>query len=257
MSSTAVPWTGLSTRWLSSAELGGEYGASLLVTIPPGGGYPPHRHQAVERLVYVIEGSGTHRGDGGAVGLVADDRLLLPPSSWHGFENAGDQPATLVMLYTPVTSFPADDYEVADDSTAFGAELNRLKVHEAPVKPDVYTPERGFDGFDVSYHAADGSEAIVFGYARFWHGTQHRWHAHTSANEAAYVLSGEGYHHTDERGAELVRAGETFWIPTGQWHTFTIEEGQEVDLVWWYLGARTIDDSGYVLRETIDEAFAV
>lgn len=253
MTRTAPPWPGVTTDWIIHADDGARFGAALRVALPPGAGYPVHRHAAVERVVYVLSGSGVHEGAGGAQPLAADDVLVLPPGAWHGLRATGAEPARVLILYTPVTAFPVDDHEVAEagrDTTA-GPPPIRHRLHDVPGRPDVATPERGFDGFEVNWDGAAGATATVLGFARFPPGGTHRWHRHTRADEGGIVLTGNMYHCYDDDGRLPIAAGDAVFMPAGQWHTVdTDPRCPLVDTVWWYLGATTLDGSGYELRES-------
>ncbi|MDA2811414.1 cupin domain-containing protein [Nocardiopsis sp. RSe5-2] len=69
--------------------------------IPPGSGPPLHLHQNEDEIFYLLEGTleitdvdrtfVAHRGA----------FLLLPRGSAHRFQNIGDTPARMLMLFTP------------------------------------------------------------------------------------------------------------------------------------------------------------
>ena len=117
----SVPWRGVEIKWLAHADIGAQFGAALLVNVPAGAAYEVHRHREVERVVYVLAGSGKHRGGGGTVAVVRDDALVLSPGTWHGFENDRGSAARLVILYAPHTRFPHHDYECTDRRRTSGA----------------------------------------------------------------------------------------------------------------------------------------
>lgn len=248
-----IPWPAIEIKWIAHADTGSRFGATLLARLPPGAGYEVHRHRDVERVIYVLEGRGVHRGSNRPIVIDADDVLVLPPGSWHGFENESDCPAVLLILYAPATSFPFEDYERAGPNAPVDAEPIRRKLHDGPERPEISTPEHGFDNFSVKWGGAEGARSIVLGNARFATGGRHRWHRHTKADEAFYVLSGRGHHWTDESGDVVLKGGEHCWVPCNQWHKWTMDYGDEADVVWWYLGARTLDESGYELRESTAE----
>ncbi len=248
MIGTSIPWSGLDHQWVAHADLGAEKGSALWLTIPPGGGYPTHRHRAVERVVYVVAGELMHNGDGGSAVLAADESLVLPPGSVHGVVNLGVTPASVLVLYTPVIGFPLDDYEEVTIDVD-GPRPARRKLHQVDERADISTIENGFENFSVCWDGAAGASEIVLGYAEFPPGGQHRWHRHRAAEEGAIVLSGAAVHQTDGQ-ATKVGPGESLWIPVDQWHTDTPDPDCELlDCVWWYLGAATLEDSGYELLE--------
>ena len=158
-----TPWPELSTRWLAHAELGGRFGSGVELEIPPGAGYGVHRHRGVERVVYVREGSGTHRGAGGEKTLKWHDLLVLPDGEWHGFVNTSDAPAKLWLLYAPSTRFPMESYEPADGDAVFGGELIKRNLLQVSDDPAISVPERGFVNMNVIWDGAKGADQVTFG----------------------------------------------------------------------------------------------
>lgn len=242
---TATPWGSLEATVIG----GGPLGSSFVLRIPSGAGYPIHRHTETETVIYIAEGNGEHTGDGGPAEVSADDTVVLPVGAWHGFRNTGAGTATLLVIFAPGPGFPEEDYEEATPEQQFGEGLPIRKLHEVPTRPDISTPENGFDGFTVNFEGAKGTESVVLGFAKFPPGSTHRWHRHTKAEEAAFVLSGTGFHNCEVERLAL-EAGKDLWIPRAEWHTFeTDPDCPEIDVVWWYMGTDTLDGSGYELRE--------
>lgn len=86
----------------TAAETGGSFSLWELV-VPPGSGPPPHTHHREDEAFYVLSGevvfdlegaSGPQRVGAGGFVFGARDRR-------HGFRNAGDKPAHLLVLSAP------------------------------------------------------------------------------------------------------------------------------------------------------------
>lgn len=69
--------------------------------VPPGAGPPLHVHTREEETVLVLEGTfEVQRGDERAM-LVAGQAALLPREVPHRWRNAGEEPARLLVAFTP------------------------------------------------------------------------------------------------------------------------------------------------------------
>jgi quercetin dioxygenase-like cupin family protein len=230
--------------------MGATLGSAVEITVPVGGSYPVHRHRSVERVVYVVAGVGTHSGSRGPLELESDDVLCLPPGSWHGFQNRGESPATLWIIYAPSTTFPSDDYEEAVDLQTDG-ELSHRKLHAAVSDPTIATPEHGFDNLNVIWDGASGAAAITLGVAKFAAGGRHRWHRHPHGDEFFRIVSGTAPHVTDTHGPVTMKPGESVFSPAGEWHMMPAEE--PVHSIFVYIGGASLAEVGYELREKADE----
>ena len=245
----APPWPGIEATWRAHADTGATFGSMLELELPPGGSYEVHRHADVERVVYLERGAGLHRGVGGAVTLEAGEVLVLPPGSWHGFENVGDSPARLWLIYSPSTAFPSGDYEGAGSSARYDGELIKHRLRDVPQTPEITTPERGFIDLEVIWDGASGAENVTLGLARFKAGARHLWHRHPRGDEVIYIVSGESHHVTDERD-EVLRGPAFDFSPANEWHMMPVEE--PVECIFVYIGGASLDEVGYERREDFD-----
>jgi mannose-6-phosphate isomerase-like protein (cupin superfamily) len=69
----------------------------FVVRTPPGGGVEPHVHPYSETFV-LLEGRGRWTAGDRIEELVADQILVVPPDTPHGFQNTGDTPLLLVTV---------------------------------------------------------------------------------------------------------------------------------------------------------------
>lgn len=66
------------------------------LVLPPGASLGPHRHEGVEEVFYVIQGSGTVEVDGGSSPIVKGDAVAVLLNEVHAFSN--DTPEDLELL---------------------------------------------------------------------------------------------------------------------------------------------------------------
>ncbi len=75
-------------------------------------------------------------------------------------------------------------------------------------------------------------------------GRQPRTHLHRNCDEFFIVLKGHGHIITDH-GLEPSGEGDVVYSPRGCWHGFNNTSNEDVVLVWGWMGAGSIDASGY------------
>ena len=86
------------TAWLfEGAKRGGAGVSMFIVRTPPGGGVDLHVHPYSETFV-LLEGRGRWTAGDRVEELVADQILVVPPNTPHGFRNTGDTPLLLVTV---------------------------------------------------------------------------------------------------------------------------------------------------------------
>ncbi len=60
-----------------------------------------HRHDYSEKVIYVIEGSGSLNLAGRSREINSGDVIVVPMSVLHGVTPHGEEPMIIVTLYTP------------------------------------------------------------------------------------------------------------------------------------------------------------
>jgi mannose-6-phosphate isomerase-like protein (cupin superfamily) len=93
-----------------------------------------------------------------------------------------------------------------------------------------------------------GTRTVVLATSTFTPGGSHQLHRHSSADEFFLLLEGAGEHLT-EQGAVRLERGDLAFIPAGEWHGFRTDPGIITRTVYGYLGAGTLEQAGYELRE--------
>lgn len=107
--------TGTLNRRLIGAEtVGAKHLEVLLGTIEQGRGALPHAHPGIEQVCYLLAGSARAEVDGEAADMVAGDCCYFPPDVPHVFTVTSEQPARVLVIYSP-------PYEESPDRVIRGA----------------------------------------------------------------------------------------------------------------------------------------
>ena len=88
-----------------------------------------------------------------------------------------------------------------------------------------------------------GADHVV-GWTVLKPGGRHENHRHHNCDEFFIVLRGHGHIYTDN-GQEPSGEGDVVYSPRGCWHGFNNTSNQDVVLIWGWMGAGSIEDSGY------------
>jgi mannose-6-phosphate isomerase-like protein (cupin superfamily) len=84
----------------------------------------------------------------------------------------------------------------------------------------------------------------VVGWTVLKPGASHEAHLHRNCDEFFIVLKGKGVIRT-ETGDEPSVEGDVVYSPRGVYHGFANTSNEDVVLVWGWMGAGSIEDSGY------------
>ena len=84
----------------------------------------------------------------------------------------------------------------------------------------------------------------VVGWTVLKPGARHENHRHHNCDEFFIVLKGQGHIYTDH-GDKPSKEGDVVYSPRGCWHGFNNTSSEDVVLVWGWMGAGSIEDSGY------------
>ena len=130
----------------------------------------------------------------------------------------------------------------------------KVSVHETESSPGI--PERGWLDMDVRWLVtADsvGATQTVFGVTYFPPGSKHELHRHPNAEEVEYLISGTGIAYVGDDAVEL-GPGEAVFVPQNEYHGFENNSGAEVVMAWYYAGAASLEDAGFVTRREDEDA---
>jgi len=78
----------------------------VVYNIQPGPGIPPHKHEDVEQIEYIIKGKARFTVDGKSVTAEAGDFLVFKRGTVHGGQIIGDEMAVAIDIFVP----PLKDY---------------------------------------------------------------------------------------------------------------------------------------------------
>jgi len=92
-----------------------------------------------------------------------------------------------------------------------------------------------------------GADHVV-GWTVLKPGARHERHLHRNCDEFFIVLKGHG-HIYGEHGEEPSGEGDVVYSPRGCWHGFNNTSDEDVVLVWGWMGAGSIEASGYEVPE--------
>jgi quercetin dioxygenase-like cupin family protein len=94
--------TGTTNRRLIGPEtVGAKHVELLLGVIEKGEGAAPHAHPAMEQVCYLLEGSATVELDGERREMQPGDACYFPAGKMHKFTATSDQPAKVLVIYSP------------------------------------------------------------------------------------------------------------------------------------------------------------
>ncbi len=107
------------TFLITGKETGGAFFLAE-ISVPPGGGPPPHIHSREDESFQVLEGSLAVQVGGDTITASAGDFVYLPRGIAHGFRNNGDGYAKALVLTTPagLEDFFAEVFDPAADQVS-------------------------------------------------------------------------------------------------------------------------------------------
>ena len=99
-----------------------------------------------------------------------------------------------------------------------------------------------------------GAEQSVFGLTYFPPGSRHEIHRHEGCEEVEYLIAGEGVARV---GADDVAMGEgdSVFVARNEYHGFrNTSDSETAVMVWYYAGAASLDEAGYITEESDRQA---
>ena len=122
----------------------------------------------------------------------------------------------------------------------------RTRVDDVSLAQGLHEDE-GWVDMQVQFlidEASAGSHRLVFGRTVLPPGAKHDRHRHFECDEFLLVLAGRGMVHTNE-GMEPAQQGDVIFTPAGDWHGFHNTSGADVELIWGWAGAGSLEAAGY------------
>jgi mannose-6-phosphate isomerase-like protein (cupin superfamily) len=126
-----------------------------------------------------------------------------------------------------------------------GAAMYRTNLKNVP-KVEGLQRKDGWVDMQVQFlidKKSAGADNVV-GWTVLKPGARHERHLHKNCDEFFIVLKGCGHIYSD-LGEEPSGEGDVVYSPRGCWHGFNNTSSEDVVLVWGWMGAGSIEDSGY------------
>jgi mannose-6-phosphate isomerase-like protein (cupin superfamily) len=133
----------------------------------------------------------------------------------------------------------------AAPAAAAPAKMYRTNMHEMPKVAGLKRKDGWVDmqvQFLIDKRSA-GADHVV-GWTVLKPGARHERHRHHNCDEFFIVLKGSGHIYTDE-GEAPSGEGDVVYSPRTCWHGFNNTSNEDVVLVWGWMGAGSIEASGY------------
>ena len=127
---------------------------------------------------------------------------------------------------------------------------HQYKVSVRETEPSPGLPKRGWVDMDVRWLITKdsvGASKTVFGVTHFPPGARHEAHRHPNAEEVEYLISGSGIAYVGDDAVEL-GPGEAVFVPQNAYHGFENNSDAEVVMAWYYAGAASLEDAGFVTK---------
>jgi mannose-6-phosphate isomerase-like protein (cupin superfamily) len=128
---------------------------------------------------------------------------------------------------------------------AQGPKMYRTNIRNVP-KVEGLKRDDGWVDMQVQFlvdKKSAGADHVV-GWTVLKPGARHERHLHRNCDEFFIVLKGHGHLYGPE-GEEPSGQGDVVYSPRGCWHGFNNTSNEDVVLVWGWMGAGSIEDSGY------------
>jgi quercetin dioxygenase-like cupin family protein len=127
----------------------------------------------------------------------------------------------------------------------------KVALKDVPVDRAL-TPENGWTDMSVQWIVTDetvGATLHVVGLTVFPPGAKHHVHRHPNAEEAQYLIEGSGVARVGD--VDIAQGpGDTVFVPMNEWHGFENNTDRETVMLWTYGGAASLEQAGYVRRDT-------
>lgn len=128
--------------------------------------------------------------------------------------------------------------------------MNRFRIsrHDVPIEGGLRSDE-GWVDMRVQFlidQAKAASDEFLLGWTVLPPGARHDRHRHPHADEFFVVLSGHGLIYTDDTD-ETAREGDVIFTRRGNWHGFNNTGDEDVNLLWGWSGAGSLQAAGYEL----------
>jgi mannose-6-phosphate isomerase-like protein (cupin superfamily) len=135
-------------------------------------------------------------------------------------------------------------------AAADGPPMYRTNIRNVPTVESL-PREDGWVDMQVQFlidKKSAGANHVV-GWTVLKPGARHERHRHHNCDEFFIVIKGRGHIYSD-LGEEPSVEGDVVYSPRGCWHGFNNTSNEDVVLAWGWMGAGSIEDSGYEVDPT-------
>ncbi|MFQ6110784.1 MAG: cupin domain-containing protein [Nitrospinota bacterium] len=133
--------------------------------------------------------------------------------------------------------------------------MSRFKVNERDIPPAKVKREDGWREMNIKWLLSEktvGCRSALLFKSVIKAGAAHERHIHHKADELVYVISGKGHRWQGDEEWD-VGPGDAYFIPRGLAHgACGIDPDDPLTLVGVYVGAGSIEDTGYELIERVE-----
>jgi mannose-6-phosphate isomerase-like protein (cupin superfamily) len=153
--------------------------------------------------------------------------------------------AALAAAVKRTAEIMREDDKPAPRPASAGAAMYRTNLRNVP-KVEGLPREDGWVDMQVQFlidKKTAGADHVV-GWTVLKPGARHERHLHRNCDEFFIVLKGKGHIYSD-LGEEPSVEGDVVYSPRGCWHGFNNTSDEDVVLVWGWMGAGSIEASGY------------
>ncbi len=222
-------------------------GSVLIRVVPAGADLPSQQLTKGESVTYLLSGQGEWSSNDDVWSLSPGEGVYSPLGTHRCFSSSTDKDAILLEVWGNTIKSDGVTPPPVNGSSVSDCRISRV----AEKGGDFLQTAGGFIDMGVHWLATAetvGARSVVLATSTFTPGGSHQLHRHTEADEFFLVMEGGGTLLT-EHGAERQEAGEMVYLAAGEWHGFTTDPGVTTRCVYGYLGAGSLEEAGYEIRE--------
>ena len=229
----------------------------------PGSTHAKHLHRNCDEIAVYLKGRGVVGQGNERTEVRPGHCRLMPKGSEHFFFNeTKDEEGLVIGFYVGAKSVEDTGYEFCGNVTEADLRMPRreklsegILVHIDEVEPARMSEKDGWSitDFRMPIGRHNGASTTLF-WAKFMPGAIHKKHRHENCDELYYIVRGHGIAGAGTDRAE-VRGGHVHYIPRGVEHfLYNTSETEPLEAIGIYVGAGSVEETGYVYTGEVTEA---
>ena len=229
----------------------------------PGSTHAKHLHRNCDEIAVYLKGRGVVGQGNERTEVRPGHCRLMPKGSEHFFFNeTKDEEGLVIGFYVGAKSVEDTGYEFCGNVTEADLRMPRreklsegILVHIDEVEPARMSEKDGWSitDFRMPIGRHNGASTTLF-WAKFMPGAIHKKHRHENCDELYYIVRGRGIAGAGTDRAE-VRGGHVHYIPRGVEHfLYNTSETEPLEAIGIYVGAGSVEETGYVYTGEVTEA---